>query len=160
MRTKTLAALALSSAILTGCSKAPDPTTDATPMTDNPLLSESELYLQYPPFDLIKDEHYKPALEQGMQEHIAEIDSIVSNPEEPTFENTILALENAGGTLARASRVFYSLASAHSDAILLNDTLFARVKAVYDARDSLGLDSESLRLVEENYKQFVLSGAT
>jgi len=179
MRTKTLAALALSSAILTGCSKAPDPATDATPMTDNPLLSESELYLQYPPFDLIKDEHYKPALEQGMQEHIAEIDSIVSNPEEPTFENTILALENAGGTLARASRVFYSLASAHtndtieavraelapelsahSDAILLNDALFARVKAVYDARDSLGLDSESLRLVEENYKQFVLSGAT
>lgn len=169
----------VSTALLSACSQQ-EPNNNESAMTNgNPLLSASSLYMQYPPFDAIADDHYKPALEAGMEEQLAEILAIASNPEAPTFENTIVALERSGATLARASRVFYYLASAHtndtieqvraelapamsahSDAILLNSDLFDRISVVYQNRAELGLNSEDLRLVEETYKDFVLAGAT
>lgn len=144
----------------------------------NPFLVESPLFLQYPPYDLIQNEHYLPAFELGMAEHLAEIELIANNPEPPTFENTLVAMERAGVILNRVSRVFYAMASAdtnetieevrsemaprlaaHSDAILLNEALFARVEAIYAQRDELGLDPESYRLIEETYTDFVRAGA-
>ncbi|HHX81537.1 MAG TPA: M3 family metallopeptidase, partial [Pseudomonadaceae bacterium] len=146
--------------------------------TDNPFLSVSSLDLQYPRFDLIRDEHYLPAFERGMAEQLAEIEEITSQTAAPTFANTLVPLELSGQLLNRVSSVFFSLGSAHTndaiqaleveltprltahrDSVLMNAALFARVQAVHAARDSLGLDPESLRLVEENYKDFVRAGA-
>jgi peptidyl-dipeptidase Dcp len=148
-------------------------------MTDpNPLLTESSLPFRYPPFDRIKTEHFAPAFEQGMAEHRKEIAAIAGNPEAPSFENTIVAMERAGSLLSRTSRVFFGLngsntnpemqklqremapkLAAHSDAITLDPVLFARVSALYDKRDSLGLDSESKRLLWRYHKDFVRAGA-
>ena len=169
----------VSAALLSACNQQEPNNNDPAMTNGNPLLSNSTLYMQYPPFDAIADDHYKPAIEAGMKEQLDEILAIASNPELPTFENTIVALERSGATLARASRVFYYLASAHtndtieqvraelapamsahSDAILLNSELFDRLGAVYKNRTELGLNSEDLRLVEETYKEFVLAGAT
>lgn len=160
------------------------PAVEATPEPEadmaaaNPFFEPSPLYLQYPPFDLIENQHYLPAFERGMEEHLAEIEAIANNPEPATFDNTFVAMERSGALLDRVSRVFYAMASAdtndtiesvrsemaprlaaHGDAILLNEALFARVQAIYDARDSLELDPESHRLVEETYKDFVRAGA-
>jgi peptidyl-dipeptidase Dcp len=154
------------------------PVTMEEPAAENPFFSESPLYLQYPQFDLIQNEHYLPAFERGMEEHLVEIEAIANNSEPATFDNTLVAMERSGQLLDRVSRVFYAMASAHTndtieevrselaprlaahgDAILLNDALFARVKAVYDARDTLELDPESYRLVEESYRDFVRAGA-
>ena len=145
---------------------------------DNPFLVASPLYLQYPPFDRIDDSHYLPAFEAGMAEHLAEIDAIVAQDEAPTVENTLVPMELSGQVLNRVSRVFFGLMSAHtndemqaieveiapqlsahSDSILLNGALFERVRALYDSRESLDLDPESLRLVEETHRQFVRAGA-
>lgn len=145
---------------------------------DNPFLVESTLFLQYPPFDRIDDSHYLPAFEAGMAEHLAEIEAIVDQDEAPTVENTLVPMELAGQVLNRVARVFFGLMSAHtndemqaieveiapqlsahSDSILLNGALFERVKALYDNRESLDLDPESLRLVEETHRQFVRAGA-
>ena len=145
---------------------------------DNPFAAPSELPLQYPAFDQIKDEHFAPAFEAGMAEALAEIDAITSNAEEPTFENTILAMERSGETLSRALRVFYNLVgtdtndtrrqlqaaysakfAAHSDAISLNPALFERIDTLYNQRDSLGLDAEGVRLIERYHTSFVRSGA-
>jgi peptidyl-dipeptidase Dcp len=148
-------------------------------MTDpNPLLTESSLPFRYPPFDRIKTEHFAPAFEQGMAEHRKEIAAIAGNPEAPSFENTIVAMERAGSLLSRTSRVFFGLngsntnpemqklqreiapkLAAHSDAITLDPVLFARVSALYDKRDSLGLDPESKRLLWRYHKDFVRAGA-
>jgi peptidyl-dipeptidase Dcp len=148
-------------------------------MTDpNPLLTESSLPFRYPPFDRIKTEHFAPAFEQGMAEHRKEIAAIAGNPEAPSFDNTIVAMERAGSLLSRTSRVFFGLNSsntnpemqklqremaprlaAHSDAITLDPVLFARVSALYDKRDSLGLDPESKRLLWRYHKDFVRAGA-
>jgi peptidyl-dipeptidase Dcp len=144
----------------------------------NPFLSPSTLLLNLPPFDTILDEHYESAFEVGMAEQIAEVETITNNRDEATLENTLVAMERSGQTLTRVARVFYSMASAHTndtieairgriapkmaahgDAIGLNPALFARIKSVYDRRHELHLDSESLRLVEETYKDFVRSGA-
>ncbi len=144
----------------------------------NPLLSPSTLPLQYPHFDRIRDEHYQPAVEQGMAEHSVEIGAIAGNPEPPTFDNTIVAMERSGVLLERATRAFFlrvgadtndaleqvrsdlaPVLAAHADAILLDEALFRRVEAVYEQRQGLGLDPESLRLVEEVYKDFVRAGA-
>ncbi len=164
----------------TACLAAPMSAADtpATPMTDNPLLKESPLPLHYPQFDQIKNEHYLPAFEQGMAENLREVGAIANNPGKATFENTIVALEKAGDLLTRASRVFFNLngcntnpemqktartlaprLAAHNDAINLNPVLFARVKALYDSRDTLGLDPESKRLLWRYYKDFVRAGA-
>ncbi|NDY95272.1 M3 family metallopeptidase [Wenzhouxiangella sp. C33] len=144
----------------------------------NPLLADSDLPYGLPPFDQIRNEHFLPAFEQGMDEQIQEIEAIADNSEPPTFDNTIVALERAGQTLAGVQRVFGNLSGAHTnpdlqavqrevsprlaahrDAILLNPNLFARIETLYEDRDSLELDAESLRLLEHVYRQFVRAGA-
>jgi len=145
---------------------------------DNPLMSESALPFHYPPFDKIKDEHFVPAIEAGMREQLKEIEPITNNSENPTFENTVVALERTGRLLDRAETTFSNLNScntnpamqkietemaprlaAHRDAIHLNGKLFARIKELYDNRDKLGLDPESAYLLERYYKDFVRAGA-
>lgn len=146
--------------------------------TDNPLLLSYETPFNVPPFDKIKDEHFKPAFEEALKQHNLEIDSIINNSEDPTFENTIVALENAGSLLSNVSTVFYNLnsantndsiqaiakelapqLSAHNDEIKLNAKLFARVKSVFENKDKFPLDAEDQKLLEETYKGFVRSGA-
>ncbi|WP_313368646.1 M3 family metallopeptidase [Sphingobacterium mizutaii] len=144
----------------------------------NPLLAKYETNFEVPPFDLIKDEHFRPAFKEALKVHEVEIDSILKIDEPATFANTILALENAGQLLNRVSTVFYNLnsantndtiqaiakdlapvMSAHRDEINLNPELFKRVKTVYDQRANAGLDAEDQKLLEETYKGFVRSGA-
>ena len=144
----------------------------------NPFAAASTLPFQAPPFDKIKDSDYQPAIEAGMREQIAEIEKIANNKAAPTFDNTIVAMEKSGQLLSRVGMVFGAVTSAntdpvlqkvqedeaarlaaHADAIHLNPKLFARVKAVYDQRESLKLDAESLRLVEVVYREFVHAGA-
>lgn len=131
-----------------------------------------------PQFDQIGDDDFAPAFEQGMAEQRAEIDAIAGRTEEPTFDNTLIAMEHSGRTLGRVSRVFFNLVSAntnpaieavrsemapklaaHSDETFLNKQLFDRIETVYEARSELGLDPESLRLVERYHTDFVRAGA-
>jgi peptidyl-dipeptidase Dcp len=144
----------------------------------NPFYAPSTLPFGAPPFDRIKDEDYQPAIEAGMAQQFAEIDAIANNPAAPTFQNTFVAMERSGRLLARSSAAFNGVSqantnpvlqqaktalapqlAAHQDSIRLHAKLFARVAAVYGQRASLGLDPESLRLVEREYDQFVHSGA-
>ncbi|MEE3236178.1 MAG: M3 family metallopeptidase [Pseudomonadota bacterium] len=144
----------------------------------NPFMTESDLPYGMPHFDRIRNEHFVPAFEQGMAEQSAEIDAIASSDEAPTFNNTIVAMERSGQLYFRGRSVFANLTSAHtndqlqaiqqemapkfsahSDSILLNPALFARVEALYEQRDSLGLDAESLRLLERYHTDFVRAGA-
>lgn len=146
--------------------------------TENPLLAEWNTPYGIPPFEQIKPEHYMPAFLEAMAQEKAEIDAIVNNPEPPTFENTIVAYDNAGELLNRISAVFSSdngvnsndqlraiakelspLTSAHSSEISLNDGLFQRVKTVYEKRDSLNLRADQMRLLTEMYKGFERNGA-
>lgn len=145
-------------------------------LQDNPLLTESTLDYQAPDFSKIRPEHFVPAIKEGIRLQLAEIDSITSNTAAPTFENTILAYEKSGRVLARATSILSGLVGAdgteelqkideettpllsdHQDALLLNEKLFARIKAVYEARQSL--QGEDLRLTELLYEQFVHEGA-
>jgi peptidyl-dipeptidase Dcp len=146
--------------------------------SENPLMTESGLPYHYPAFDKLKDEHFIPAIEAGMGEQLKEIEPIANNLEEPTFDNTIVALERTGRLLDRAQRTFSNLnacdtnptrqkiekemapkLSSHRDEIFLNPKLFARVQQLYDKRESLGLDPESAYLLERYYKDFVRAGA-
>ncbi len=146
--------------------------------SDNPLLSESSLPLQYPPFDKIKNEHFSPAYTAALAEQLKEVEAIANQKDEPTFENTLVALDRSGLTLTRVDNIFSNLAgahtnpeiqkvegemapklSAHRDAIVLNGKLFARLQKLYDARAKAGLDAESLYLLERYYKDFVRAGA-
>jgi peptidyl-dipeptidase Dcp len=146
-------------------------------MQENPLLVAWDTPFGVPPFDEIKDEHYLPAFRAAMEQHRAEIQAIVDDPEAPTFANTIEALERSGRTLTGVSNVFFAVEgansndalrevastvapelAAHSDDITLNPALYARVKAVYDARESLDLTPEQRRLLEETHKSFVRAG--
>ncbi len=141
-------------------------------------MSESPLPYGAPQFDKIKTEHYLPAFKEGIAQAKAEIDAITSNPEEPTFTNTIEALEYSGGTLNRVASIFYNLLEAESSPemqeiaeevspllteysmyVSLNEALFARVKAVYEMRDSLNLAPDQQRLLEDSYKSFARGGA-
>src|SRR5690606_35949972 len=150
----------------------------AEPAQANPLMAESTLTFGYPRFDLIKDEHFAPALEEGMAQHAKEIAGISGNAEPATFENTIVAMEKAGGLLQRAQRVFMSLAGAHTndtlqkvqadmapklaahlDVILLDEALFRRIQTLVDSRDTLGLDAEALQLLDRYHTDFVRAGA-
>ncbi|MGH7958253.1 MAG: M3 family metallopeptidase, partial [Opitutaceae bacterium] len=150
----------------------------AQPAAANPLLTPSTLPFEYPPFDRIKDEHYAPAFEQGMNEHLGEVEAIASSPAAATFDNTVVALERSGQLLTRVSTIFGNLdgahtnpemqkiqramaprLAAHTDAIRLNPALFARISRLYDARDSPGLDAESKRLLWRYYQDFVRAGA-
>ena len=159
----------------------PDPSPSDDAQTDtqedqNPLFAPSALPYRAPDYAAIQLEHYRPAFEKGMRDHAAEIAAIAESEEPPTFENTLVALERSGQLFTRTSDAFFSLTgtvsndeiralqtemapklSAHEDAILLNAALFARVDAVYAARESLG--GEDLRLVEETHERFVRAGA-
>ncbi|MCB1576902.1 MAG: dipeptidyl carboxypeptidase II, partial [Xanthomonadales bacterium] len=144
----------------------------------NALLVPSSLPMQAPPFDKIKDSDYQPAIEEGMKQQLAQIDVIANNPDAPTFDNTFVEMEKSGELLTRSARIFFALVQAntndtlqaaqvalapklaeHADAIHLNAKLFQRVKAVYDARESSGLDDVQKRLVEKTYTDFVRAGA-
>ncbi|MDZ4306285.1 M3 family metallopeptidase [Allopontixanthobacter sp.] len=186
MKSHLLAAVA-ASALLAGCA-----TTNQVadmPMTDNVaetaipsgtgyFAKASDLPLHAPDFSKISDTDYAPAFDQAMEIHNAEIAAIVNNPEAPTFDNTIVALETSGKMLNRVATVFYALTgantndtlqaidtevspklSAHSDAITLNPELFARVKAVYDNRAAMSMTPEDAKLLEETYKEMVHAGA-
>jgi peptidyl-dipeptidase Dcp len=144
----------------------------------NPFAKVSTLPFHYPAFDKIKDEHFKPAFEAGMREHLKEVAAIANSKAAPTFENTIVAMERAGQLLARVSTTFSNLQSAntndrldaidremspklaaHADAIYLNDKLWQRVQSLYDKRDALKLDAESKHLLERYRRDFVRAGA-
>ncbi|RIJ52178.1 M3 family peptidase [Clavibacter lycopersici] len=144
----------------------------------NPFLEPSTLPYGMPPFADIREEHFRPAFEAGIAEHLAEVRAIADSPEPPTFENTLVALERAGRTLDRVSHVFFTLSSAdsspftrdldaeiapelaaHEDAIRLDSALYARIRAVHDARHESGLDAESVYLVERYLAEFTIAGA-
>ena len=176
MNTRFFAAAALAGTMLAGC----------TTMTDQPSIPQatgyfaqpSSLHLHAPDFRVIADSDFKPALEQGMAIQQAEVAAIVNNRAKPTFENTIVALEQSGKMLDRVQAVFGSLTgantnptldaidaemsprlAAHYDAINLNPGLFKRVKAVYDNRAAMSMTAEDARLLEDTYEQMVHAGA-
>lgn len=163
---KKLLMLFMTGTILAGCSQ------------NNPFFEAYDNKYGAPPFEKIKTEHYMPAFEEGMKQHQAEIDAIAASKEEPTFANTIEALEYSGVLLDKVSSVFFNLYSAetnddmekianeispklteHSDNLYLNDKIFARVKKLYDTRSELGLTPEQNRILEKYYKDFIRSGA-
>lgn len=163
---RTTIAAAITAAVLTSCTM------------NNPLLETSSAPYGAPAFDKIKVEHYKPAFEAAVAEGKAEIKAIVENPDEPTFENTIEALERAGSKLDNVSNIFFNLNEActndkmqqlaedispmlteYSMSIILNPDLFARVKAVYEKKGELNLNQEQAKLLEECYKSFSRNGA-
>ncbi|GAA2578254.1 M3 family metallopeptidase [Dactylosporangium fulvum] len=153
-------------------------TTDNPFSADNPFAAPSELPYQLPPFDRIESGHYLPAFERGMAEQRAEVDVIAADPEPPTFENTLVALERSGRILQRVSAAFFNVTSsdtspelqeiestivprlsAHGDAIMLDRSLYQRIQTLYDQRESLGLDAESSWLLERYHTEFVRAGA-
>lgn len=163
---KKLLMLFMTGTILAGCSQ------------NNPFFEAYDNKYGAPPFEKIKTEHYMPAFEEGMKQHQAEIDAIAANDEQPTFVNTIEALEFSGVLLDKVSSVFFNLYSAetnedmekianeispklteHADNLYLNDKIFAKVKTLYDTRDQLGLTPEQNRILEKYYKDFIRSGA-
>jgi peptidyl-dipeptidase Dcp len=144
----------------------------------NPFYKPSSLPFQAPMFDQIHDKDYQPAIEAGIAEQRREIDAIANHADAPTFDNTIVAIERSGQLLQRVTQVFGGVSQANTnptlqkvqedeaaplaalnDAIFLNTKLFARVDALYQKRATLGLDAESMRLLEWDYVQFVLRGA-
>ena len=167
---RTLVIAAAATMLLAGCK-------DKKTM-ENPFFSEWNTPYEIPDFQRIKTEHYMPAFREGMKQQKEWIDNIANNSEEPTFGNTIIPYEYSGQLLQEVSAVFFNLSecenspemeaiaeevtpllSAHEDDIALNQKLFARIKAVYDQRESLDLNPEQRRLLEETYKGFVRGGA-
>jgi peptidyl-dipeptidase Dcp len=166
------------------CAPQPATTTNPTPITlparigSNPFFVESSLPYHAPRFDLIKNEDYQVALEEGMKQQLAEIDSIAKQTTPPTFENTIVAMEKAGALLTRVSKTFTGVVGANTndtlqkiqdteapklaatnDAIYLNDQLYQRVKSVYDRRNASNLSPEQVALIERYNRDFVRAGA-
>jgi peptidyl-dipeptidase Dcp len=152
------------------------PTNDFGP--SNPFYAPSTLPFQAPPFDKIKDEDFQAAIEAGMAQQQAEIQTIANNPDAPTLDNTIVAMEKSGQLLDRVKAAFDGVTgantnptlqrtktieapklAAHEDFIYLNTKLFERISVIYKQRASLRLDPESLRLVERYYEKFVHAGA-
>jgi peptidyl-dipeptidase Dcp len=144
----------------------------------NPLFVESTLLYHAPRFDLIRNEDYQPALEEGMRQQLAEIDAIAKQTTPPTFDNTIVAMEKSGALLTRAAKTFFGVIgantndtlqkvqeieapklAAHNDAIYLNDQLYRRVKSIYDRRASINFNPEQIALVERYNRDFVRAGA-
>ena len=185
---KTGLTLALAAALglgMTACNRTESPAPGgsaeqpaAPSAQDNPFFVQSDLPLRYPHFDRIRDEHFAPAFEAGMAEHLKEVAAIAGNTEAPSFDNTLVALENSGQVLDRATTVFFNLVgtdtndarkklqaefsprfAAHRDAIMLDPALFGRIQALYDQRATLGLDAEGVRLVERYHDDFVRAGA-
>lgn len=145
----------------------------------NPFFSVSLLPYQAPRFDLIEDSHYRPAFDEGVRQQREEIRAIIDNPQPASFANTLEALEQSGQLLARVTRVFFAMAGAHTNPYLqsldeqfsaelaglgndiwLNEDLFQRVNRVYEQRETLALDGESLRLLTLTWQRFVHAGAT
>lgn len=145
----------------------------------NPLLEEWNTPFGIAPFQEIKAEHYKPAILKAIEEHDREIDAIVNNPDAPTFENTIVALDNSGELFEKIYAVFSNgasinatpeimaletelapIVSDHFNSISMNEGLFARIRTLYDSRDSLGLEPDQMRLLTETYKSYERAGAT
>jgi peptidyl-dipeptidase Dcp len=146
---------------------------------DNPFFVESTLPYHAPRFDLIRNEHYQPALEEGMRQQLAEIDAIAKQMSAPTFDNTIVPMEKSGALLTRTTKTFFGVIgantndtlqkvqeveapklAAHNDAIYLNDQLYRRVKGVYDQRNASNLSDEQKALIERYNRDFVRAGAT
>ena len=144
----------------------------------NPLFEQSTLPYQAPRFDMLQDSHYRPAFDEGIRQKRADIAAISGQTDAPTFANTLLPLEQSGELLSRVTSIFFAMTSAHTNDelqlldeafsaelaalandIYLDDALFARVEAVYNARDTAGLDDESRRLLEVIYQRFILAGA-
>jgi peptidyl-dipeptidase Dcp len=144
----------------------------------NPFFAPSELPFGLPPFADIKDEHYRPAFDKGFEDHLAEITAIARNREPATFENTMIPLERGGALLERVANVFFNkssadstdftndleeqmapLLAAHADAIRLNPALYERISSLHSRRSSLGLDPESVYLIERYYDEFTVAGA-
>ncbi|MBW8330458.1 MAG: M3 family metallopeptidase [Prolixibacteraceae bacterium] len=157
----------------TACNTSKEPKRDMS----NPFFSEYKTPFQVPPFNEIKLEHFMPAIDAGIEEQLAEIKAITDNKEEPSFENTILAFDQSGELLRKAS-IFSTLKSAntndemqalareitpkmsaHRDNIMLNKDLFTRVKAIYEKRNEMNLDADQLRVVEKYYQDFERNGA-
>ena len=172
MRRHVIMLLAIAT-LLTACNKQKQ----QTDLADNPFVHPSETYMNAPDFTKIKAEHFAPAFDEGMRQHNEEIAAIVDNAEAPTFTNTIEALERAGQVLQRTSAVFFALTSAdtndelraieeeyvpkltaHSDEIMLNDKLFARIKTVYETGLE-GLQPDQVRLTKQYYDNYVKAGA-
>lgn len=158
---------------MTACKK--EGTTDSS---ENPFFAAYETPYEVPPFDKIKNEHFEPAFTEGFKVQTEEINKIANDTSEPSFENTILAMENSGQLLKKVSSVFFNLTSSntndtlqalaqknapllskHKDDIYLNDKLFQRVKSVHDNQAKFNLNAEQKKLLEESYKKFVRSGA-
>lgn len=152
--------------------------TMCTKTEENPFFTEYNTPHGTFPFDKLKNEHFMPAIQEAMRIHDEEIEAIINNTEEPTFENTIVALERSGAMLTHVATVFYALDGAetndgmqqiaqeisplfneHSNNIILNEKLFARVKAVYDQRESLNLNTEDAMLLKNTYEGFAENGA-
>ena len=144
----------------------------------NPFFVESPLPLHYPQFDKIKDGDFAPAFDRGMADHLKEVTAVADNDAAPSFDNTILALEKSGQILHRTSTVFFNQVgvdtndarkaiqaeyapklAAHRDAVMLNPQLFTRIQTLYDTRNQLGLDAESVRLIERYHTDYVRAGA-
>lgn len=179
MKTLFILPLATIMGIMVACNNNSKQTANVSDTSStNPLLTASTLPYQAPPFDKIKDKDFKPALEQGMKEQLAETEKIAENTSAPTFENTILAMEKTGVLLRRANNIFNALTGANTDSVLqklqeeiapkmaatedaihLNSKLFKRVEAVYNDSTNSKLDAESKRLVKFYYQQFVQAGA-
>ncbi|MCP4047619.1 MAG: M3 family metallopeptidase [Gammaproteobacteria bacterium] len=185
--TKDSLLVLLSSALLWGCSDSTETnvaqSTDAVDQSPevaevNPFFVEWDTPYGIPPFDQIKDEHYRPAVAAGIAELMKEIEVIKTNPEAPTFENTIEALEISGSAITRVFNVFDNISNTDSndaimemetefypeltrvnDSINLDDAIFQRVRTVYDHRESLGLDEQQARLLELKYRDFIRRGA-
>jgi peptidyl-dipeptidase Dcp len=170
-----LAAIAI---MTTSCKHANTGSSSAADTSSNPLLQKSTLPFGAPPFDKIKDADYRPALEEGIKENLADIDKVANNTDAPTFENTLVALEKCGQLLNSVNGVFNMVSGANTnptleklqediapkltsiqDAIYLNPKLFARVKTVYQQKANLKLDPESERLLDYYYEEFTLAGA-
>lgn len=146
--------------------------------THNPFFTEWKTPYATPPFDQIKEHHYLPAFEEGMKQQQQEIEAIVANSAPPTFDNTVVALDNSGALLTRVSNVFFNMTSAntndslqniakrlapmlskHQDDILLNEKLFQKIKALYQQKDQLDLNTEQTMLLTKYYRDFVRGGA-
>jgi peptidyl-dipeptidase Dcp len=183
--TQRLALILLPAATLAGAC-APAVTTTTTPVTaptqanlsSNPFLVESNLPYHAPRFDLIHNEDYQPALEEGIREWLAEVDAIAKQTNPPTFDNTIAAMEKSGALLTRASKTFFAVVGANtndtlqkvqeieapklaaaSDQVYLNDQLYQRVKSIYDRRNGGGFTPEQIALIERYNRDFVRAGA-
>uniref|UniRef100_UPI00404B8E0D M3 family metallopeptidase n=1 Tax=Flavobacterium sp. TaxID=239 RepID=UPI00404B8E0D len=177
MKKNHLSVFLIAAITIVACKENPDNSSSMQTET-NPFFVAYNTPYEVPPFDLIKNEHFKPAILAGIKEHQAEIDAILANKENPTWENTIGALENSGTSLRKVTTVFYNLnsantndsiqqiaqevspeLSAHNDNIYLNESLFKRVQAVWNEKDNLNLTLEQSKVLENTYKTFVRGGA-